>query len=314
MATPPLPEVEGVEFKPVPGFDGYALGSDGSVWSSKWNRRWHRLAVKGRGTVSLSKNGRVWRLSVNTLISSLFPRAPNEPGVEYRPVPGAANYMVGSDGSVWSRVPKSKSPLFPVDSWRRLRLTLRKTGYVAVGVRMDGEREPTWRGVHQLVLLAFVGPPAAGQETRHLNGNPGDNRLDNLAWGTAAENTADRIRHGTHVRGEDSHFAKLSESQVIEIRKKYAGRSGTITELAVQYDVSPDAVSFIVKGRSWSHLPLFGSNLVKASSYRISDTVVAAIREEYSHGGVTQASLARKYGISKHTVHHLVRNKCRKSS
>ena len=53
--------------------------------------------------------------------------------------------------------------------------------------------------VHTLVLTAFVGPrPSPEIEVRHLNGVRSDNRLSNLAWGTASENAYDRVRHGTH--------------------------------------------------------------------------------------------------------------------
>ena len=48
----------------------------------------------------------------------------------------------------------------------------------------------------RLVLLAFVGPCPPGQEARHLNGNSLDNRAENLAWGTKAENTEDQFAHG----------------------------------------------------------------------------------------------------------------------
>ena len=40
-----------VEYRPIPGFDGYRVGNDGSVWSCKRNRwgldaPWRRLATK----------------------------------------------------------------------------------------------------------------------------------------------------------------------------------------------------------------------------------------------------------------------------
>jgi len=49
--------------------------------------------------------------------------------------------------------------------------------------------------VHTAVLRAFVGPRPKGMVTRHLDGNPGHNHLTNLAWGTHAENMADRKLH-----------------------------------------------------------------------------------------------------------------------
>lgn len=53
------------------------------------------------------------------------------------------------------------------------------------------------RFVHRLVLEAFIGPCPSGMECRHLDGNPSNNRLENLLWGTPLENANDRRRHGT---------------------------------------------------------------------------------------------------------------------
>ena len=51
--------------------------------------------------------------------------------------------------------------------------------------------------VHKLVLLAFVGPAPGGHECLHDNGDPSDNRLSNLRWGTRGDNIRDAVRHGT---------------------------------------------------------------------------------------------------------------------
>jgi len=56
--------------------------------------------------------------------------------------------------------------------------------------------------VHKLVLLAFVGVAPAKHECRHLNGDPADNRLENLCWGTRSENINDAVRHGTWMTPE----------------------------------------------------------------------------------------------------------------
>jgi hypothetical protein len=63
------------------------------------------------------------------------------------------------------------------------------------------------RTAHQLVIEAFVGPRPEGMECRHLNGDPADNRPENLMWGTASENTYDQVGHGTHVQARKTHCA-----------------------------------------------------------------------------------------------------------
>lgn len=59
--------------------------------------------------------------------------------------------------------------------------------------------------VSQLVCAAFVGPPAGAVEVRHLDGNPANNRVENLAYGTHSANTLDSVRHGTHNNARKTH-------------------------------------------------------------------------------------------------------------
>lgn len=51
---------------------------------------------------------------------------------------------------------------------------------------------------HRAVLLAFIGPCLDGMECCHNNGDPLDNRLENLRWDTRQANTIDKINHGKH--------------------------------------------------------------------------------------------------------------------
>lgn len=52
--------------------------------------------------------------------------------------------------------------------------------------------------VHRLVLSAFVGPCPEGMEGCHDNGDPADNRLENLRWDTKSANCLQKVDHGTH--------------------------------------------------------------------------------------------------------------------
>jgi NUMOD4 motif/HNH endonuclease len=84
-----------------------------------------------------------------------------------------------------------------------LKPTVSRAGYLVVSLVKDTKQ--VQRKVHRLVLLAFKGPCLPGLESRHLDGNPANNALTNLAWGTVGENAKDRVRHGTHGNSSKTH-------------------------------------------------------------------------------------------------------------
>lgn len=89
--------------------------------------------------------------------------------------------------------------------------TPQDAGYPHCGLTAHTGRRKTWK-VHQLVLLAFVGPrPAGAIHIRHLNGDPTDCRVANLAYGTASQNAYDRVRHGTHNESRKTHCKRGHE-------------------------------------------------------------------------------------------------------
>lgn len=59
--------------------------------------------------------------------------------------------------------------------------------------------------VHRLVLTAFVGPCPDGMVGCHNNGDPTDNRLENLRWDTQSANVRDQIAHGNHLQASKTH-------------------------------------------------------------------------------------------------------------
>lgn len=120
-------------------------------------------------------------------------------------------------GEEWRRVPFAltyeASDLGQIRSWRECRGRptphlmkgcFDEDGYVILSIVPNNGKRRQWR-LHQLVAAAFLGEKPAGYETRHLDGNKLNNRITNLAYGTASENGLDRVRHGTH------HKARVTE-------------------------------------------------------------------------------------------------------
>ena len=73
-----------------------------------------------------------------------------------------------------------------------------KDGHKHVTFSREGETRTFT--VHSVVLAAFVGPRPEGLQVRHFpDRDPANNRLDNLIYGTAKENSEDRDEwHGTN--------------------------------------------------------------------------------------------------------------------
>jgi hypothetical protein len=98
------------------------------------------------------------------------------------------------------------------------------------------------RLVHHLVYAAFHGARDPGLDVRHLDGDPANNRPDNLAQGTRSENILDVVRSGRAWR-------KLSRPQATDIRAALQnGASGAA--LARRFCVSESAISAIKVGRT----------------------------------------------------------------
>jgi hypothetical protein len=126
-------------------------------------------------------------------------------------------------------------------------------GYPFITLSRDNRQYP--RPVHRLVLEAFQGACPEGMEALHGPGGKTDASLTNLRWGTRAENTGpDRVRDGQSNRGEKSGLAKLTWTQVCEIRERVAAGE-TQTAVARELGVSFQNVSMIVHRKTWRHPP-----------------------------------------------------------
>ena len=147
---------------------------------------------------------------------------------------GKQAYGVFEDGRVWS---------FSVG--RFLTPDIDKDGYRIVTV---GRRKVK---LHRLICAVFNGG-MQNLQVRHLDGDPSNNHVSNLLWGTPEENWKDRLRHKRGI-GEDHGSVKLTKEQVIEIRN-HLPHKGFVGALAEKYQVSKDLIYKVRNKSVWRHL------------------------------------------------------------
>jgi hypothetical protein len=171
--------------------------------------------------------------------------------IDFRPVVGFPGYLVTSDGKVWSSAGRRRRS----GRWLHF-VVMPNVPYLRVALYRRGQQHKFL--VHRLVLEAFVGPCPEGMEACHNNGDPADNRLENLRWDTHSRNTVDCLQHGTHnwvnMRGETHHAAKITDQVARRILAAYSTGSMKQTAIARQLGVSKHVVWQVVNHRTWRHI------------------------------------------------------------
>ena len=159
-------------------------------------------------------------------------------------IPSFPMYEITTSGKIWSK-----------KHHKYLQFNKQRGKYLLVDL-WNGKRFPC--KVHRLVLETYIGPCPRGMECRHLNGNPSDNRLENLKWGTRSENMQDAVRHGTIGKsslgkfGEEHPSSKLSDADRRLIFSAYHDGAYTQQELADLFGVSQHCTKTIVNNEKWA--------------------------------------------------------------
>lgn len=158
-------------------------------------------------------------------------------------------YFIEDSGIVYSSYASSGRYSFIGKTLKPLAIVAGDLGRSQVNLHRDGKTYT--KRVHVLVLTAFVGPKPKGTEACHFpDRDVTNNRLSNLRWDTAVENQRDRKKHGTDNAGTRNPSAKLTASQVSEIRQR---KDEPRSVVARAFGVSPSLISMIVHGRLWAN-------------------------------------------------------------
>jgi len=151
--------------------------------------------------------------------------------IEWTEVPGFPGYFVSRDGALRGRRGKTMRPMTSRD------------GHLYVIAYVQDRGVKLW--AHRAVLAAFVGPCPPELECRHLDGDPSNNCVGNLAWGTRAENMRDKALHGRELRGEQKSSAKLTAEQARAIRAD----TRSARTIGAEYGISHTTVLTIRRGQ-----------------------------------------------------------------
>lgn len=109
------------------------------------------------------------------------------------------------------------------------------------------------RGAHRVAWLLCRGD-AGNKAVLHRC----DNRMccnpGHLFLGTLAENNRDRHIKGRDARGERGGNTKLTETQVMEIRRLYATGDISQHQLAAAFGVNQSPIWQIIHRKTWTHI------------------------------------------------------------
>ncbi len=108
-------------------------------------------------------------------------------------------------------------------------------------------------GAHRFAYETFIGEIPEGLYVCHTCDNRACVNPAHLFLGTHEDNRNDMVAKGRHARGGRHHWAKLTEADVLDIRRRCAAGVSQ-KELCAEYGVADSLVSRIVNRLIWTHI------------------------------------------------------------
>ena len=109
--------------------------------------------------------------------------------------------------------------------------------------------------LHILVCTAFHGPRPFNTVCCHRDDDKLNNVASNLYWGSIAQNAKDAIKNRRLKVGSDHHRSKITEQDVLAMRKLREETGMTYTAIGQKYGVGKRTARLAIQGHSWRHVP-----------------------------------------------------------
>lgn len=209
-----------------------------------------------------------------------------------------SKYYVDADGNVYGP--------------RKNKLKLQKTSKGYLTVKVSVNRKITRKPAHRLVAMTFIPNPEDKPMVNHINGDKGDNRVVNLEWVTAKENS----QHAKNVLGQgfgETHSqAVLTEEIVREICERLQDRQRN-KDIAEALGVPRYTVKSIRIGASWRHISE-EYEICNSRQKNVSDATVRWVCKCLQEGMSTKEILekSRSTPMSKSLIYKIKSGRVRK--
>lgn len=128
----------------------------------------------------------------HSAIVSSYPMHQEKCAEIWKPIPDWPDYGVSNLGRVLSL--RTSQPCF-------LRGSKHRAGHLMIEMQRGNTGERTQRFLHQLVAEIFLGKQPPNTVIRHLDGDPENNSVTNLEYGTIKQNNIERHQHSGRYTG-----------------------------------------------------------------------------------------------------------------
>lgn len=250
---------------PIKDFPNYEVSTEGRVRNVKTGKLLKITKKDNKSQLILSNAGKTYMKSVAQMVLEAFTKTPyvkgkaihlngnpydntlsnieyknderKNPRIQFFSIPNFPSYLINKRGDILNK-----------NTQNILRPTVKKNGYLQVILCEKTERH--YLLVHRLVALTFIKNPNSLPFVNHINGIKSDNRVKNLEWVSAQENSEHASRTHLLEQGSKRYNAKLKETYISWIERMYDVGIPK-RKIAEVYGVSEKAIYLVLQNKTW---------------------------------------------------------------